>query len=186
MCIYRYGWYGKLFDNFLNEFASLLTQLVLSCDSYIICGDFNIHWNKPTESETIKLMDILSEFGLVCCNPITPTQKCGNTIDLVLCNSSLCNKLTTITVENHYQLGDHYPLFFSLKTNTNGRNTNNSIISFRNFRKVNMESFTSDVLNSLSNISDSCQSFKPAINYYNNAILNCSNKHAPLTTRKVP
>ena len=131
VCIYRYGKLGRAFNNFLTEFTDLLSQLVLTCDSLIICGDFNLHWNEQASSEIIRFKDTLDEFGLKCCNPSphVPTHKLGNTIDLVLCNEASAHLLSCVTVENHVRLSDHYPLLFLFKQ---------IVISFRVYRlKVN-------------------------------------------------
>ena len=88
VCIYRYGKLGRAFDTFLSEFTTLVSQLVLSCDYFMICGDFNLAWNKQVNSEIIKFKDLLDEFGLRCFNtaPVVPTHKKGNTIDIVICS----------------------------------------------------------------------------------------------------
>ena len=47
ICMYRYYKWGSAFDVFLAEFASLLSNIALSCDSYAICGDINVHIKQP-------------------------------------------------------------------------------------------------------------------------------------------
>ena len=187
VCIYRYGKLGRAFNNFLTEFTDLLSQLVLTCDSLIICGDFNLHWNEQASSEIIRFKDTLDEFGLKCCNPSphVPTHKLGNTIDLVLCNEASAHLLSCVTVENHVRLSDHYPLLFSFQTNCNIIQSLQAKSQYRKFRSMNMESFKDDISNSLNNIIDSSQEFETAITKYTKSMTDIIEKHAPLQSKTV-
>lgn len=49
---------------FFEEFDDILSKhIVLPC-KLLVLGDFNIHWNKPTDGNTLKLNDILDSFQL--------------------------------------------------------------------------------------------------------------------------
>ena len=51
--------------SFLDEFSELLSSLVVSFDSAIIVGDFNIHIDIPSNSFARDFLNICSSFNLV-------------------------------------------------------------------------------------------------------------------------
>ena len=187
VCIYRYGGLGRAFDTFLSEFTLFVSQVVLSCDSLIICGDFNLALNKPSNSEIIKFKDVLDEFGLMCCNavPLVPTHKKGNTIDLVICNQASSHLISDFAVDSHCTLSDHFPLFFSLDINQNITKSLHKQTQYRKLRSMNMNSFKHDVIHSFTNITETCTNFESAIKSYNQAMTDIIDKHAPLKVKTV-
>ncbi len=68
---------------FYKEFSKLMSHYNIIKDEVIICGDFNIHVNKPDDSNTEKFMDILYKFNWVQ-HISEPTHKLGNTLDLII------------------------------------------------------------------------------------------------------
>ncbi len=48
--------------DFYKEISKLMSHYNIIKDEVIICGDFNIHVNKPDDPNTKKFMDILSQF----------------------------------------------------------------------------------------------------------------------------
>jgi exonuclease III len=46
---------------FHEEFAQLLVQWASSLGKVIVLGDFNVHWDKPTDPDTKKLQSCLDE-----------------------------------------------------------------------------------------------------------------------------
>ena len=187
VCLYRWGRFGAAFDFFLNEFASFLTELVTSCDSYIICGDFNIHYNKPYEYYTEKFNDLLDEFDLKCLTPIVPTQKCGNTLDLVITNMLISSDVKDICVENHFLLGDHYPTFFSIDNCTETKDIFcKSTRYVRRIKDLDKDVFREDLQKSVSEASVSLpETFESAVQLYNEDLKHCLDKHAPKTVGRV-
>ena len=187
ICIYRYSRYGPAFDVFL-EFAKFLSDIVVNCNSYLICGDFNVYFNKKSHPETIKFIDLLEEFGLHCSVPVVPTQRCGNTLDLVLTDNNFVNQISDVYVENHHQkLSDHFPIFFT--TNFTGSVSNSDYYaprSVRHYRDINLYDFQIDLKKTMSDNMDSFPtSFASAINMYNNSLQLCLDKHAPSKISKV-
>ena len=79
------------FRLFIDEFSTLLEQVVLLSDYPVIVGDFNIHVDKPNVSEASDFNSLLSSFGLVQRIDF-PTHRNGHTLDLVItkqCETSL-------------------------------------------------------------------------------------------------
>ena len=186
--LYRYCLFGSAFDAFLSEFSKFLSEIVVMYNSYLICGDFNVHLNRSNESETIKFLDLLEEFDLHCSIPLIPTQREGNTIDLVLSDSDLMTQITNISVENHVKLSDHFPIIFNvdLKSSVLDENYDKPRM-VRNYKNINMELFQSDLVTTMSQNmqSDHDTTFAEAIQSYNASLQHCLDKHAPARICKV-
>ena len=50
---------------FFHEFSVYLESLVMWNELLLICGDFNIHIDVPSDADTIRLKDLLNSMGLV-------------------------------------------------------------------------------------------------------------------------
>ncbi len=74
--------------DFYKEFSKLMSHYNNIKDEVIICGDFNIHVNKPDNHNTKKFIDILSEFNLVQ-HINEPTHKLVTTLDLIITKKHL-------------------------------------------------------------------------------------------------
>ena len=187
ICMYRYYKWGSAFDVFLAEFASLLSNIALSCDSYAICGDINVHFNNPLDSYTMKFMDTIDEFDLQCLTPIVPTQVMGNTLDLVIVNRLICPDVKDLCVESHYPLGDHYPTFFSIDNFGNAKSVYcNPKKVVRRLNNIDKVSFRNDLQSMVSDaLLTHPGSFQSAVQSYNDGLLQCLDRHAPKSTCKV-
>ncbi len=80
--------YKYTMGDFYKELSKLMAHYNIIKDEVIICGDFNIHVNKPDDPNTMKFMDILSQFNLVQ-HINEPTHKLGNTLDLIITRKTL-------------------------------------------------------------------------------------------------
>ncbi len=101
-------------------------------DEVIICGDFNIHINKPDDPNTKKFMDILSQFNLVQ-HINEPTHKQGNTLDLII------TRKTSILLNHkvNCQISDHNNILFQIDIQKPA--CPQEVVKFRKLNKVNME-----------------------------------------------
>ena len=188
VCIYRYYRFGSAFDSFITEFANFLSEISVAYDSYLLCGDFNVHLNEPANSCTAKFLDLLEEFDLRCSSPIIPTQKFGNTLDLVLSDTSLVSKISNVNVENHHVLlSDHFPIIFSLQLSGQVKElASNKPRAVRHYRNINSSEFQADLAAVVSDkLTISPISFKSAIMDYNVSLSECLDRHAPLRLGKV-
>ena len=185
--LYRYFVFGSGFDIFLAEFSKFLSEVVVMYNSYLLCGDFNVHLNRRNESETIKFLDLLDEFDLHCSTPLIPTQRQGNTIDLTISDSELLGHITNISVASHMKLSDHYPIVFNVDLGSSVVNDDcNKGRIIRNYRNINMEQFKLDLHSTTSsNMQPSPDTFDAAIQLYNSSLLQCLDKHAPAKVSKV-
>ena len=68
---------------FFHEFSVYLGSLVMCNELLLICGDFNIHRDVPSDADIIRLKDLLNSMGLVQ-HVKRPTHLYGHTLDLVI------------------------------------------------------------------------------------------------------
>ena len=83
LCLYRPPPSSKngLKDSlFIEEFSELVTFCNTLIGSYVICGDFNFHYDQPTCTFTARLIDLFDSFGLVQ-SVRAPTHRRGHIID---------------------------------------------------------------------------------------------------------
>ena len=58
----------------------------------MVTGDFNIHVERVGDAHSVRLNDIITNFGCVQNVPLVPAQREGGTLDLVITKSeqSIC------------------------------------------------------------------------------------------------
>ena len=49
---------------FITEFVEFLESVVMTTESLLITGDFNIHANMQLDKDTTRFLDLLSSMGL--------------------------------------------------------------------------------------------------------------------------
>ena len=68
---------------FFHEFSVYIESLVMCNELLLICGDFNIHMDVPSDADTIRLKDLLNSKGLLQ-HVKRPTHIHGHTLDLII------------------------------------------------------------------------------------------------------
>ena len=74
---------GSSFNQFLSDFSDLMERIITSQAKIILAGDFNIHFDLPSNSQTSQFMDILETFDLQQ-HINGPTHCSGDTSDLLI------------------------------------------------------------------------------------------------------
>ncbi len=146
-------------------------------DKVIICGDFNIHVNKPDDPNTRKFMDILSQFNLVQ-HINEPTHKLGNTLDLII------TRRTSILL-NHkvdFQISDHNNILFQINMRKPACPQN--VAKFRKLKNVNMEQLRKDIKET-SDKWKTINNLVALVDHYNHEFSRILDKHAPEEERQV-
>ena len=69
--------------DFIEDFRALLEHEKTQPDKLLITGDFNIHWNKPLDTEPREFAKLIDEFGFKQ-HVSGPTHEKGNTLDFLL------------------------------------------------------------------------------------------------------
>ena len=68
---------------FFHEISDYLDSLAMCNELLLICGDFNIHIDVPSDADTIRFKDLLNSMGLVQ-HVKRPTQIHGHTLDVII------------------------------------------------------------------------------------------------------
>ena len=178
--IYRLGNENR--TDFIREFYSFLEYLMTNFTYFLICGDFNIHINKPKDSFTSDFMDILNTFSLVQ-SVQEPTHVCGNTLDLIIHDPTVLT-ICDINVEIPDK-SDHSVIFFQMYCNID-RNQKKEIC-FRNFGNVDTQLFKNDIATSINIFLDNVDEtvFENAVLAFNQIFGEIVNSHAPVVTKTV-
>ena len=180
--IYRLG--SEPFHVFLDEFYKFLEYVRLNFQHFVICGDFNVHVNKVTDQATIKFMDILSTFSLKQFVK-SSTQKCGNILDLIITDPEMI-KIEDVIVDNIDTLGsDHFMVYFKLVCNI--ESCVKQEITYRDFKKVDMNVFQADISTDTNNyiLEADDMDFKSSVDLYFNTYGSTVDKHAPVINKLV-
>ncbi len=146
-------------------------------DEVIICGDFNIHVNKPDDANTKKFMDILSQFNLVQ-HINEPTHKLGNTLDLII------TRRTSILLKHKvdFQISDHNNILFHIAIRKTAYPQ--KVVKFRKLKKVNMQELRKDIKET-SDRSKTINDLVALIDHYNQERIRILDKHAPEEEQQV-
>ena len=168
-------------QTFFREFNELMAHYNLSKNELIIGGDFNIHVNKPADTNTKKLNSILNTFGLI--QHITePTHEHGNTLDLLITRKK--------TLLNKYiigeQLSDHKNILLEL--NLKKPPPLKKTIKFRKTKSINTTDFKKDVLSLIDHFNTTGNRNRDELNKLvqkYNSVSKILEKHAPLIERTV-
>ena len=169
---------------FMDEFYEFVEYIKLNFKYFVICGDFNIHVNKPTDQDNIKFMNILNTFSLKQVVKGS-THKLGNTLDLLIHDPD-CVVINDIVVDStDIEKCDHSIIYFKLFYNIHAPKREE--ISFRNLKNVNMPQFQSDIVGDTNkficdaNGNDFLSSVKLYFDIYGSTV----DRHAPLINKMV-
>ena len=170
---------GHVSQQFLTEFTELLETISLSKDRVLVCGDFNIHVDNPTDTSVQKFMTILNEFGLSQ-HTQAPTHTSGHTLDLVITRSN--DDLLRNTPTASQLFSDHFAIEF--QCNLDYVCESARVISFRKIKKIDVKAFESDI-SDLSKDDFSSMDTETLLNLYDSTLISALDKHAPLTQKTI-
>ena len=169
------------FDLFLQEFPLLLETLCSMNCVLLIGGDLNVHLNNRSDQHCQSLLSLLESFNL---HQLVegPTQKKGNTLDVLICNDpDICHDVSVADVG----LSDHFLITGTVDYCPNSI-AKYKTITFRKLHQVNHNAFAVDLNNQImsSNIYHESQ-FDLAVSSYNTALRAVLDVHAPLITKTI-
>ena len=121
-------------SEFFDEFSALIAQHQNSKSELVITGDFNIHMNKPTNPNTIKLLTVLETFNMTQ-HVTKSTHKDGNILDLIITRKPF--PVSDCVVDEY--ISDHAAVLCSIQI-PSSRLTHRKI-QYRNTRKIDIASF---------------------------------------------
>ena len=169
---------------FLEEFYELLEYVTINFKCFLICGDFNIHINKLTDSAAVKFTDILNTFSLQQLIK-SSTHKCGNILDLIIHDPNIIT-ISDIIIDSVDKPGsDHHIIYFKLMCNITSNEKHN--VSFRNFKEVVLSDFHADILNNTNQYLDEANDvdFNSCVKLFSDLYSSTVDKHAPVVNKLV-
>ena len=175
VCIYRTG---PLSRKFYEELNCLLQDMSVRYDSVIVGGDLNIHVENDIGRE---LLDITTSYGLEQ-SVNSPTHNAGGTIDLLFSSFGII-KVSSVKVHTDCDFSDHYPITFHTHQFSMSVKVKEEI-TFRDFKGINMDMFTSDLVAAISSYSmDQNGNFESLVSEFNECMGSILNNHAPIKTK---
>ena len=182
--LYRPPKFGSSFTTFLSEFHDFLSQLLLDGKYFILCGDFNVHWNISSESYTYRFQDLLDELGVLVTAPDCPTHKKGNTLDLILSDPSTFTQILLQSVNSSLNISDHYPVAFTVSLSVMPMiKPVSRTVHIRKCKDVNLESFKMDLdVTCQRSLDDQyiMNNFSTIVSQFSRNIKTCLDEHAPV------
>ena len=126
-------------SKFIDDFSDFLHQYGTVTTPLLVVGDFNIHVDNPQDPSVRNFSDLLASLNFHQ-HVNVPTHQSGHTLDLVISRNgdSLVHD-----VQVKHMVADHNLILISLKL-TRERNTIKEI-RVRNWRKIDIDSFKSDI-----------------------------------------
>ena len=134
---------------FLNDLTEFLTDCMASYRNIIICSDFNIHINNPSDMEAQIFMDTMEAFGLQQHVGFL-THHAGNILDLIFTEAT---SQFSIKVFKGRYVSNHRAIVSEL--NIGIQHITGKTVTFRNLKQINVEEFESTLdLGNIENMGD--------------------------------
>ena len=180
-CIYR-SCTAKLatMSQFLLDFDEYMDNLTHLHGTPIIAGDFNIHLENQSNSDTIKFQSLLSNYGMAQ-HCTSKTHIAGGTLDLVLTRQNTCESLEITNLETVKTLtaSDHYLVKFNCSfQHILGKER--TLRSGRKIKDIDINAFRSDIQLSIISDTEKLKDCNSAMNLYNEELCRLLDLHAPI------
>ncbi len=170
---------GLSVNLFLDEFSSLLEDVVISTFDFLILRDFNFHIDDKDDIHTKQFMDIIEWFN--CKQLVThATHVYRPILDLVIVRDDLEDSfLNDLCVVDH-AISDHSVINFCLNLTKPPRRK--KVIVCRKIKRINLNSLNSDIIES-NLMSDTSDCF--LVKNYEHVLGSLLDKHAPMKRRTI-
>ena len=159
-----------------SELSDLMENNILEdCGHIIMLGDFNIHMDKPEQSDTVIFNDFLESFDLINFTTF-PTHISKHTLDLVITSF---HRLIKSIGQGHF-LSDH--CFVDVTLHVSRTELPKMPIKFHKLKNANSALFHIDLRDCLEN-----QSEQPddQVKQNNTKLCEVLHKHAPIIEKKI-
>ena len=152
---------GQTYNQFFNDFSSLLERMVSSSGELIITGDFNFHIEDKTNTYATRFLDMLDCFNLTVLDALTPTHRNNHVLDLIITRSN--QSLAKNIYVHDPAISDHYAVYCNLSINKPP--IPKKVINYRKLCSIDMDTFLCDIKKSslcqspASGLSDLCDQY---------------------------
>jgi endonuclease/exonuclease/phosphatase family metal-dependent hydrolase len=111
--IYRPQAVGLSPEIFLDDFSTLLEELIVCSEELLIMGDFNLHIDDIENTQAVRFISLLDSFGLKQ-HVVSPTHRGGHILDPVITRDNcVALEVRNICVLER-PVSDHKPIWFNL------------------------------------------------------------------------
>ena len=164
--------------DFYDDMENLVSFYKTVKDDVIFCGDYNVHVNKPDESETRRFINITESANLKQ-HISEKTHLKGNTLDLVLSENG--SKLINRCEVSDF-MSDHAVILVDL--NLSKPPKSKKTIRFRKNKEVDLKKLESQIETNLQGIGE-VDNIADLVDKFNQALGNAYNEQAPLKSKNV-
>ena len=178
----------KLFTNDLDDY---LQRLMLKKGEKLLCGDFNIHVENENDLDRLALYTVTESYGFMQLVK-GPTHTDGGTLDLVFIQKESHQRPTIekslLIHDIAFSLtSDHCFIDFNVPFVSDKLPDKNVHLSYRDYSKVDIDSFTSDMIKILQETSSDFfnEDVDSAVLLLNEALIQAIDKHAPVINASV-
>jgi hypothetical protein len=161
--------------DFVNEFSSLLENLISCKSELVITGDFNFHVDVSGDVDARRFLSILDNFALKQLVTFS-THKYGHTLDLLI--TRIDSDIVSSLEFDFPCLSDHYALLASLSIPSKLR-SQTITKSVRKINKIDISQFRQDILAS-SIYTEPAQTLNSYTEQFTYTLTQIIDKHAPL------
>ena len=168
---------GLSVNLFLDEFSSLLEEVVISTSEFLLLGDFNFHIDDKDDIHTKQFMDTIESFN--CKQLVTQAMHvCGHILYLVIVRDDLEDSyLNDLCVADH-SISDHSVINFCLNLTRPPRQKKDIVC-----RKIKRIDFNSDI--NESNLMSDMSDLSSLVNNYEHVLGSLLDKDAPMKQRTI-
>jgi hypothetical protein len=165
---------------FIDEMVTLLEQSMTYNAPLLFAGDFNIKFSCEQDQNFITFRDFLESFGLQ--NHIhTPTHESGNTLDLIITETTNDNVKNCEALE---YISDHCSTHITLINTVVSSNSQHKYRNVRSLKKIDAEKFASDIKKAMTALSIHTDAETATVDFHIK-IGNVLDVHAPLKEKKI-
>ena len=167
---------------FFEEFPSFLESLAILPGSLLIVGDFNLHVNDASDRSAQRFLRLLEAFNLKQ-HVWVPTQRSGNTLDLVITR----NDESTARDFDVFDpvISEHYVVSCSLALPKKAFERKE--VNYRKMKSIDLQEFRDDISDSplISTVYEAGHDLESLLTLFNTTLIVLLDKHAPLKTRTI-
>ena len=168
---------------FYDEFSSLLEQLAVSPESFVIVGDFHFHFDDHSDTQAKRFLSVLDNFELKkLVSQLTHER--GHTLDSVLSvtRSDDADFLLRDVYTSNVSFSDHSSILFKL--NHTKPPPKKITINRRSLSNIEFAAFKDDTSSSLL-FNDDCDDLSFLVTRYDQVLRSLLDAHAPSRQRSI-
>ena len=166
-------------STFITDFSDYLESLVISSETLLILGDFNIHMYLTDDTDCRNMSDLLVSVGLKQ-HVLQPTHELGHTLDLIITRES--DNIITGRPYSGELFSDHFPVFCQLKPERPPGAVKN--LQFRKIKSIDRDQFCEAICSSQLCL-EPPNDLDILVNCYNETLRSVLDIYAPVLSRDI-